>query len=749
MSSVALPAAADRAKHDAPAPATLLPTPAPSAHASDDAASDVGTLHNAPTQTPEITSTTVARPDGTKIVRRVIKLGTGTAASEVGSAEVAIPVDIDGTKVVIRRRSSRGQLRGGSPVPAGLVAADPAEAAQVVAHVKEVVAAPALVAIPAPAPVAAPAPAAHVPAPTAAPAADPAPDPAPVPAPSPTPATAARAASSPEPEPRASSSPSPPPSTVAVRSMALATGTPELTRRGSKASSVASKRASKRLSSMAASRAIAGTTSPSSSSSLAHKVDTQAYPKDALSIHALPAHRKSAPSPLSKEAPPQSYRGLINVAGLLLIVSNLRLIIENLTKYGLLVSLPGASLPAQDLAVLLGLAVFLAGTMVVSYSIEKTGALSGGSYFMIEKSLRRAAAINMVAILVVPTLFVWYAMRDPVAGTAVLMTAVILFLKLTSYHLVNAELRYFATYGHHFITYTEGADVPSALSAYPHNITARNLVEFVSFPTLCYQPAYPRSERVRPMRVVRHTIEMVVAMVGMYVLLFQYMQPILKNTMVSIMDPATGAIRMNGNTVIVFVERLLKLSVAVVYFWLLMFYCFFHAWVNLVAEITRFADREFYMAWWNCSTIAAYWRLWNQPVHKWLKRHVYVPMVAGRGLPDPVIPPTAPEATTKHPGYSKFQAALAIFFISAVFHELIIAPPVKILRLHAFNAMFLQIPLIVVSQVFDNWYRKSNPDGINTVGNLLMWTTFCVIGQPMGGMLYYIEWCSREKCIAF
>ncbi|KNE60475.1 hypothetical protein AMAG_05861 [Allomyces macrogynus ATCC 38327] len=620
---------------------------------SDDAASDVGTLHNAPApaQTPEITSTTVARPDGTKIVRRVIKLGTGTASSEVGCAEVAIPVDVDGTKVVIRRRSSRGQL-GGSPVPAGLVAADPAEAAEVVAHAHEVVAAPAPVAIPAPAPVAAPAKATVLASPTAAPAADPAPVPALAPASAPAEA-AAPAASSPEPEPRASSSPSPPPSTVAVRSMALATGTPELTRRGSKASSVASKRASKRISTMMASRAV-GAASPSSSSALTHKADTQAYPKDALSIHALPAHRKSAPSPLSKEAPPQSYRGLINVAGLLLIVSNLRLIIENLTKYGLLVSLPGASLPARDLAVLFGLAAFLAGTMVVSYSIEKTGALSGGTYFVIEKSLRRAAAINMVAILVVPTLFVWYSMRDPVAGTAVL---------------------------------NDGRD--------------------------------------------------------------PYMQPILKNTMVSIMDPATGAIRMNGTTVVVFVERLLKLSVAVVYFWLLMFYSFFHAWVNLIAELTRFADREFYMAWWNCSTIAAYWRLWNQPVHKWLKRHVYVPMVAGRGLPDPVVPPTAPEATTKHPGYSKFQAALAIFFISAVFHELIIAPPVKILRLHAFNAMFLQIPLIVVSQVFDNWYRKSNPDGINTVGNLLMWTTFCVIGQPMGGMLYYIEWCSREKCIAF
>lgn len=41
-------------------------------------------------------------------------------------------------------------------------------------------------------------------------------------------------------------------------------------------------------------------------------------------------------------------------------------------------------------------------------------------------------------------------------------------------------------------------------------------------------------------------------------------------------------------------ERLLKLSLPTLYFWLAMFYVLFHLWLNIVAEATRFGDREFY-----------------------------------------------------------------------------------------------------------------------------------------------------------
>ena len=36
--------------------------------------------------------------------------------------------------------------------------------------------------------------------------------------------------------------------------------------------------------------------------------------------------------------------------------------------------------------------------------------------------------------------------------------------------------------------------------------------------------------------------------------------------------------------------------------------------------------------WWNATTVGEYWRLWNQPVHKWMLRHVYFPSIR-TGLP--------------------------------------------------------------------------------------------------------------------
>ncbi|GFH15877.1 PH domain-containing protein, partial [Haematococcus lacustris] len=73
------------------------------------------------------------------------------------------------------------------------------------------------------------------------------------------------------------------------------------------------------------------------------------------------------------------------------------------------------------------------------------------------------------------------------------------------------------------------------------------------------------------------------------------------------------------------VERVLKLALPNMYCWLVMFYCVFHLWLNILAELLRFGDREFYKDWWNSSDVGSYWKQWNLPVHKWLLRHVYFP----------------------------------------------------------------------------------------------------------------------------
>ena len=65
-------------------------------------------------------------------------------------------------------------------------------------------------------------------------------------------------------------------------------------------------------------------------------------------------------------------------------------------------------------------------------------------------------------------------------------------------------------------------------------------------------------------------------------------------------------------------QRVLVLAVPSLYAWITGFYIFFHLYLNIIAEILRFGDREFYRDWWNSTTIDQYWRLWNIPVHKWM-----------------------------------------------------------------------------------------------------------------------------------
>ena len=73
----------------------------------------------------------------------------------------------------------------------------------------------------------------------------------------------------------------------------------------------------------------------------------------------------------------------------------------------------------------------------------------------------------------------------------------------------------------------------------------------------------------------------------------QYIQPTL----------AASVVPMQHMDVLSIVERLLKLSIPNTYVWLWGFYLFFHLWLNVLAEFTRFGDREFYKDWWNARTI--------------------------------------------------------------------------------------------------------------------------------------------------
>jgi len=161
-------------------------------------------------------------------------------------------------------------------------------------------------------------------------------------------------------------------------------------------------------------------------------------------------------------------------------------------------------------------------------------------------------------------------------------------------------------------------------------------------------------------------------------------------------------------------EYVLKLALANTYIWLLSFYGFFHLYLNLIAEILCFGDRLFYKDWWNSSNVSSYWRMWNLPVHYWLVRHLYFPCIR-RGIP-------------------KSGAMFAVFLLSAIFHEILVSVPFHMVRPWSFLGMMGQIPLGELTKYWD----KLRPG--SSVGNVVFWITFCIVGQPMAILMYTLDY---------
>ncbi|KAI7897929.1 MBOAT, membrane-bound O-acyltransferase family-domain-containing protein [Cokeromyces recurvatus] len=430
--------------------------------------------------------------------------------------------------------------------------------------------------------------------------------------------------------------------------------------------------------------------------------------------HVLPIHTVTKASILSKEAPPENYNGFLRLGMLILGASNIRLIIENWMKYGLLIGSPHSHIPVKDFVFSFIAWLSVPISLIISFMLEfgmsklATTAKDAKPDFLKKLTiLERVVAVthlcHLLFLLTFPSYIIYTQIYHPVVGSSVLFICLIAFLKLTSYALVNHELRqsYVAKKSEEF--YTEDA-------SYPNNINIKNLLYFFFAPTLCYQPSYPRSQKFRKTFFMKRVGELVTCLAMMYVLSEQYAKPTLANSIKALED----------KDIVTIVERVLKLSTTAVVIWLLMFYALFHAFLNALAEVLRFGDRTFYLAWWNSGNLVTYWRLWNRPVYLFFKRHVYIPAVQ-RGVPPALC-------------------QLLVFFVSAVLHEVLVGIPTHSITGFAFFGMLGQIPLIAFTQAIEKWRGKGT-----SLGNTIFWITFCVVGQPTIALLYYYQWTATHK----
>ncbi|XP_014253436.1 diacylglycerol O-acyltransferase 1 isoform X2 [Cimex lectularius] len=419
-----------------------------------------------------------------------------------------------------------------------------------------------------------------------------------------------------------------------------------------------------------------------------------------------------------------NFTGLVNWAFLLLSMGGLRLLLENLIKYGIRVD------PEQWLIVLTGsdeggpehaslyLLAYSIVPIIFALFIEK-GLAEG---ILHAKVGMPSHIVNLSILVMLPMIIIYIKSAEfsLMGASTVTFLYSVLFLKLWSYVQVNLWCRHarpLSNSSHirrQSITLATLAldgdkvgnnNVPKEnenIVKYPDNLTLKDLLYFIFAPTLCYELNFPKTDRIRKRFLLKRLLEVVILLQLILCLFQQWIIPSVKNSLIPF----------SNMDVVKATERLLKLAIPNHLVWLTFFYLSFHSFLNLMGELLHFADRNFYCDWWNSNNIDVFWRSWNMPVHRWAVRHLYVPLV--------------------EQGYSKTLASTAVFFISAFFHEYLVSVPLRTFKIWAFTGMMGQIPL----SMFCHWVEKNF--GCRW-SNMIVWASL-ILGQPLCIMMYYHDY---------
>ncbi|ODV90748.1 hypothetical protein CANCADRAFT_25613 [Tortispora caseinolytica NRRL Y-17796] len=432
--------------------------------------------------------------------------------------------------------------------------------------------------------------------------------------------------------------------------------------------------------------------------------------KRSLQGHIRPVHQNVNVSILSKAASTNSrldLHGFRNLAYIMLICSNLRLLVENYLNHGFSIPIQSLGIPRDDVRIGIYCTLLIPCHLLLANIIERTAIKTlknkkNTSSYELWTQFAALHAINEFACLAITTLIVQFYVYHPLVGTILLVHSVILCLKVTSYALANRELR---------AAYLNNLPVPELYRShpYPSNLAFSNLVYFWWAPTLVYQPVYPRSPNIRITFVLRCITEVCVLSLGIWFLSAQYATPILKSSIPLL----------NTREYALVFERLLKLASVSIIVWLMGFVVVFQSMLNLLAEIMRFGDREFYKDWWNSGSVSTYWRLWNRPMNTFFRRHIYFPLMKR--------------------GYGATSSTVIVFTVSAILHELVVGIATHNLIGVAFISMMLQIPLSLATAPLEQMRGPGT-----TIGNCIFWLSF-FLGQPLNILLYYFAWNVRYQ----
>jgi len=246
----------------------------------------------------------------------------------------------------------------------------------------------------------------------------------------------------------------------------------------------------------------------------------------------------------------------------------------------------------------------------------------------------------------------------------------------------------------------------SGVYDYIEPISIHRYAYFLFAPTLIYRETYPRTPHIRWAFVLTRLMECVGCILYTFVIFQKYV----------LLPELSHVNAPNFNTTRAVVMMVFNCMVPGTLVMVLGFFTLLHCWMNLMAELTQFADREFYEDWWNAPGFHAYYRKWNLVVHEWLFYYVYADLKSLK------VPPAV--------------AKLGVFVISAVVHEVVISVALRYcLPILAIEFVLFYAPLIAISKGLTELIGPQ-------VGNFFMWTNF-FLGNGLLVVVHSREWYTR------
>ncbi|AFZ80355.1 diacylglycerol O-acyltransferase, putative [Theileria equi strain WA] len=431
-------------------------------------------------------------------------------------------------------------------------------------------------------------------------------------------------------------------------------------------------------------------------------------------------HTECRKSLLSTDAKDLDLKGFVNLVFVILVVINFRMVVYNFRKYGLLMEIPRGFTEMYEDWPLLRCTVKTHICIIFAWAIERFIAPLSTTPLTIPVVLLQG--LNLCIVLFYPYLTVVQYKTEPSLSALTLATSILWALKMYSFHHVCYDYRKSVCNGDNIMDVCKNRMEAKIASTYPLCIQLLEFYRFIIMPTVCFQFYYPMTPRINWMDVLKNFLEFTFFLAVIKILADQYIVVTVTNTFT--MEEFKSA---NFFTVAYhIIDRMLLLSIPILYCWLIMFVVLFHYWCNLLAEITRFGDRKFYGDWWNASCFAEYWRKWNLPIHQFIVRHISKPLYSY--------------------GLSWGFINIVVFVFSAALHEYLISVPLGLgWTGYVFWAMMSQIPLLLLTEMES--IRKNR-----VVGNVLFWCLFCITGQPvrlllpfmrklqLGVLLYWYLW---------